>query len=136
MSRCALVQRVIASSIVGSTLWFAACDEKSPTSPSASAVVTFHVGSETFRARVVGPEQIAAAQAARAGGRANIPAGRLAAGPEVNSGWSWHMVDVTFVEVAIELCDGLPSHVEVAGVGYANGQYCPWGARVIDIRNE
>jgi hypothetical protein len=136
MSRRALVQRLIVSLTVGSTLLPAACDEKSPTSPSASAVVTFRVGSETFRARVVGAEQIAAAQAARAGGRANIPAGRLAAGADVNTGWSWHLVDVSFVEVAIELCDGLPSHVEAAGVGYANGQYCPWGAGVIDIRSE
>jgi hypothetical protein len=136
MSRGALVQRLTVSFALGSTLLLSACDEKSPTSPTASAVVTFHVGPETFRARVVGAEQIAAAQAARAGGRANIPAGRLAAGAEVNTGYSWHLVDVTFVEAAIELCDGLPSHVEAAGVVYANGQYCPWGARVIDIRNE
>ena len=52
----------------------------------------------------------------------------FAAGAEVNTGYSWHLVDVTFVEIAIELCDGLPSHVEAAGVGYANGRYCPWGA--------
>jgi hypothetical protein len=136
MSRRALLRRLIASCVVGSTLWLAACDEKSPSSPSASAVVTFRVGPETFRIRVVGPEPIAAAEAARAGGSASIPAGRLVAGAQVNTGWSWHLEDVSFVEVAIELCDGLPSHVEAAGVSYANGRYCPWGARVTDIRGE
>lgn len=135
MSRRALIQRLIASFALGSSLWLSACDD-SPTSPTASAVVTFRVGAETFRARVVGADQVAAAEAARAGGSASIPAGRLEAGAEVNTGWSWHMVDVTFVEAAIELCDGLPSHVEAAGVSYANGRYCPWGASVIDIRGE
>lgn len=135
MSRPALLQSVIASAVLASSLWVAACDE-SPTTPTSSAVVTFRVVSETFRARVVGAEQIAAAEAARAGGPANIPAGRLVAGPDVNRGWSWHLEDITFVEAAIELCDGLPSHVESAGVGYAGGRYCPWGARVIDIQRE
>jgi hypothetical protein len=52
----------------------------------------------------------------------------------VNTGWSWHLVDITFAEAAIEVCDGLPSHVEREGPSFANGQYCPWSARVIDIK--
>jgi hypothetical protein len=43
-------------------------------------------------------------------------------------------VDITFAEAAIEVCDGLPSHVEREGPSFANGQYCPWSARVIDIK--
>jgi hypothetical protein len=52
----------------------------------------------------------------------------------VNSGWSWHLEDVEFVEAAIELCDGRPSDVERAGPGYAGGRYCPCGARVVSIQ--
>jgi hypothetical protein len=40
-------------------------------------------------------------------------------------------------EAAIELCDGLPSYVEenvdefVDGVG----RYCPWAARLVELRD-
>jgi hypothetical protein len=114
----------------------AACDESSPTSPGSSAVVTFRVVRETFRVRLTTAEQIAAAEAARAGGPARIPVGRIRAGADVNVGWSWHLEDVGFAEATIEVCDGLPSHVEAAGVGYANGQYCPWAAEITDIRRQ
>src|SRR5262245_20465106 len=74
--------------------------------PSATAVVTIGVGSETFRLQVVGDRQIAAARAAQEGGRASIPNGRIVAGSGVNQAWSWHLEDVEFVEAVIELCDG------------------------------
>jgi hypothetical protein len=111
-----------------------ACDEASPTRPEGSAIVTVRVVTETFRLRLTTPEQIAAAESARAGGAARIPVGRIRTGTDVNVGWSWHLEDVSFAEATIELCDGLPSHVEAAGVGYANGWYCPWGAEIVDIR--
>ncbi|MGD9905073.1 MAG: hypothetical protein AB7U83_16525 [Vicinamibacterales bacterium] len=111
------------------------CDASSPTAPSGVAVVTFQVVNEQFRVRLTTEDQLRAAQAAQAGGQATIPVGRIVAGAEVNTGWSWHLEDVTFAEVAIEVCDGLPSHVEQAGgPGYALGWYCPWGARVLEIR--
>jgi hypothetical protein len=113
-----------------------ACDEQSPTSPESGAVVTFRVVRETFRVRLTTADQIAAAEAARAGGPARIPIGRIRAGGDVNVGWSWHLEDVSFAEATIELCDGLPSHVEQGGVGYANGWYCPWGAEITDIRRQ
>ncbi|HEY8548849.1 MAG TPA: hypothetical protein VIL35_02740 [Vicinamibacterales bacterium] len=111
----------------------AACDD-SPTEPSGQAVATIRVNDETFRIRLTTPEQIAAAEAARDGGPANIPVGRIRPGTDVNSGWSWHLEDVTFAETAIELCDGVPSMVEREGPSFANGWFCPWGARVIDVR--
>jgi hypothetical protein len=42
-------------------------------------------------------------------------------------------VDVSFVEVATELCDGIPSDVEKAGVNFGGGRFCPWTARVVAI---
>jgi len=104
-----------------------------PTSPSETAVATFGVGGETFRVQLVGERQIEAARAAQGGGSARIPNGRIVPGGGVNSGWSWHLEDLEFVEFAIELCDGRPSDVERQGTRFGGGRFCPWGARVLAI---
>ena len=104
-----------------------------PTSPSDTAVVTFTVAGETFRVQLVGERQIEAARAAQGGGSARIPNGRIVPGVGVNSGWSWHLEDVEFVQMAIELCDGRPSDVERQGTQFGGGRFCPWGARVVAI---
>ncbi len=114
------------------TFVLAGCSD-SPTSPSNPAVVTFGVGAEQFRVQLVDDRQLAAARAAQAGGTARIPNGRIVAATQVNTGWTWHLEDVEFVEVAIELCDGRPSDVEQEGTQFGGGRFCPWTARVMDI---
>jgi hypothetical protein len=109
-----------------------ACDE-TPTAPSSGAVVTFAVAGETFRVALTTGDQVAAARAAQSGGREKIPTGRIVAGAQVNTGWTWHLEDVTFAEVTIELCDGRPSDVERAGVQFGDGRFCPWSATVVRI---
>ena len=109
-----------------------ACGSQSPTSP-AVATATLAVGSETFRVALTTPEQLAAARAAQGGGHARIPNGRIVAGTQVNTGWSWHLEDVAFVEVTIELCDGRPSDVERQGTAFGGGRFCPWSAAVLRI---
>jgi hypothetical protein len=104
-----------------------------PSAPSSSAVVTFLVVGETFRVSLTTADQVAAARAAQNGGRARIPSGRIVSGTQVNVGWSWHLEDVSFAEVAIELCDGRPSDVERAGAQFGGGRYCPWTATVTRI---
>jgi hypothetical protein len=54
--------------------------------------------------------------------------------PGVNTEWSWHIDPATFsfAEVTIEVCDGLPSHVEDETV--TSPEYCPWSAEVIDLQ--
>ncbi len=118
--------------LVLSALSVAACGGN-VTSPSPSAIVTFTVVNETFRVQLTDAASIAAARAAQNGGPNTIPNGRIVAGTQVNTGWSWHLENVEFAAVTIELCDGRPSDVERAGVGYANGRYCPWGAKVMSI---
>jgi hypothetical protein len=54
-------------------------------------------------------------------------------GSQVNEGWSWHLEDVEFAEVAIELCDGRPSDVERDGAQFGGGRFCPWSAQVLSI---
>lgn len=116
-------------------LALAACDSDSPTLPTTGAIVTFEVGDERFRAWLTTPEQIDAARAAQAGGPAQIPNGRIVDGTEVNTGWSWHLADVEFAELTMELCDGRPSEVERAGTQFGGGRYCPWSARVVSIQD-
>jgi hypothetical protein len=110
-----------------------ACIHDTPTSPSRVPVATFAVGTETFRVALTTTDQVAAARAAENGGLARIPVGRIAQGTQVNTGWSWHLEDVTFAEVTIELCDGRPSDVERGGIDFGGGRFCPWTADLIRI---
>ena len=109
-----------------------ACGE-SDTAPSPSRTATIRVADETFRIALTTADQVAAAEAAKAGRGPRIPNGRIVAGTGVNTGWSWHLVDVEFADVTVELCDGRPSDVEKAGPAYGGGRYCPWGATVMAI---
>ena len=103
------------------------------TAPSPTRTATIRVADETFRIALTTADQVAAAEAAKAGRGPRIPNGRIAAGTGVNTGWSWHLVDVEFADVTIELCDGRPSDVEKAGPSYGGGRYCPWGATITAI---
>lgn len=109
------------------------CDDGSPTGPSRGATVTLAVADETFQVWLTSERQIDAARAAQVGGPARIPTGRIVSGTQVNTGWSWHLEDVTFAEVTIELCDGRPSDVERDGTGFGGGRYCPWAATIVAI---
>ncbi len=112
----------------------AGCESDVPTAPTPErAVVTFRVGTEEFRVRLNDDEDVDAAIRAQLGGRARIPNGRIVAGANENTGWSWHLEDVEFVEVAIELCDGRPSDVERDGTQFGGGRFCPWSATVVAI---
>jgi len=130
-TRSAPVRRLILVALLLSIVAAGCAD--GPTSPSDTAVVTFGVAGETFRVQLVGERQIEAARAAQGGGSARIPNGRIVVGVGVNSGWSWHLEDVEFVQVAIEVCDGRPSDVERQGMQFGGGRFCPWSARVLAI---
>ena len=128
-----MLMRVVAVVALAATGGLA-CDD-GPTRPSSEAIVTFSVADERFRVLLTTAGQIAAARAAQSGGRARIPIGRIVTGTQVNAGWSWHLEDVEFAEVTIELCDGRPSDVERSGPAYGGGRYCPWGASVVAIED-
>jgi hypothetical protein len=117
---------------IAACLLAAACGD-SATSPSPARTATIRVADETYRIALTTADQVAAAEAARAGRGPRIPNGRLAAGTGVNTGWSWQVVDVEFADATIELCDGRPSDVEKAGPSYGGGRYCPWGATITAI---
>ena len=103
----------------------AGCD--SPTTPSERALVTFQVSGEQFRVQLSSKDQVDAARRAQQGGAARIPSGRIVLGTRENANWSWHLEDVTFAELTIELCDGRPSDVERGGVQYRRRPLLPLG---------
>lgn len=124
-----LAQAVLVAIVAGG------CSD-SPTSPGQTAIATIAVADERFRVELVGSAQIIAARAAQNGGPASIPNGRIAMGTSVNTGWSWHLEEVEFVESTIELCDGRPSDVEQQGLQFGGRRFCPWNARVISITRD
>ena len=127
------MREMLIAGIVSAALMTTACSDDTPTAPSPGAVVSFNVTGEIFRVALTSADQIAAARAAQNGGLARIPNGRIVAGAQVNSGWTWHLEDVTFADTTIELCDGRPSDVEREGVQFGGGRFCPWTATIIRI---
>ena len=107
-----------------------------PASPSKSAVVTFRVVNETFKVLLTDPATIDVARRVQAGALKRFPNGRIVAGADVNSGYSWHLAEVEMVEASIEVCDGRPSDVERAGTAFGGGRYCPWSATVASIQDQ
>lgn len=103
--------------------------------PSGSVIVTFAVVDEEFRILLTDPDDIAIARQLWAGEEApSIPNGEIVRGETgVNTGWSWHIEpsSVEFADMTIEVCDGLPSHIEDGTL--TTERYCPWGAEVVDI---
>jgi hypothetical protein len=110
----------------------AGCDS-TPTTPSERALVTFQVAGEQFRVQFDNKNQVDAARRAQMGGAARIPNGRIILGTRENVGWSWHLEDVTFAELTIEVCDGRPSDVERSGTQFGAGRFCPWTSTIVSI---
>jgi hypothetical protein len=142
------IRRVIA--VLATALVVGACAAGTPSSPptsepsataggpiAAPAVVTFEVAEQgTFKVELLTQALVDHALALQAGttedGR--IPLGTIEAGDDgVNAPWTWHLDPATFefVDMAIEVCDGLPSYVEDKTL--TSPTYCPWSATVIDV---
>lgn len=110
-----------------------ACGSSNPAAPSGAATAVIRVSGETFRVLLTTAAQIQAARAAQQGGPARISNGRIVMGAQVNLGYSWHLEDVEFAEVTIEVCDGRPSDVQRDGPAFGGGRFCPWGAQVLSV---
>lgn len=110
-----------------------------PGSGGAGVVATFRVAdAEEYRILLTDPEDIAIAGRLLAGDPGEtrrIPNGVIVRGGDgdVNTGYSWHIdpATVEFAELTIEVCDGLPSHVEDGSL--TGDRFCPWFAEVIDL---
>lgn len=98
-------------------------------------VATFQVVDEQYKIELATPELVEHAQALLDGEAvATIPNGIVVRDdPGPNGPWSWHIDPATleFADMTIEVCDGLPSHVEEGVV--TSDRYCPWSAEIISI---
>lgn len=105
-------------------------------------LATFRVEGDTFRLWTTNPTTITDLFALQAGkSQANIPNGPLlpGAGPgDHNHPWSWHLdpEGTEMAENTVEVCSGTPSYVEETLADWlALGQYCPWGAVLVKLRD-
>ena len=107
------------------------------------ALATFEVGGERFRLWTTNPQTIHDLHELQQGtSTANIPNGRILRGPgraRHNAPYHWHLdpQDITLTEVAIEVCDGLPSYVEENVDEFVErvGRYCPWAAQLVELQD-
>ena len=127
--------RGIALAILCAPLALAACGGGGASDDAnAPIVVTFEVIDERFKALLTDPADITTARRLLAGEDVpSIPNGRVLRETGVNEGYTWSLDpnDIEFAEVTIEVCDGLPSDVELGVV--TGDRYCPWSAAVIGI---
>ena len=108
---------------------------------SGGILVTFDVNGEMYRIFIKNEETIEQVFAVQRGeSQATIPSGKLSKGSVwYNGPWSWHIdsEDIHMADVTMELCDGIPSHVE-ADLDYwvnAVGRFCPWNATIVQIED-
>lgn len=107
------------------------------------ALATFEVGGERFRVWTTNPQTVRDLhELQRGASKASIPSGRILRGPgrgRHNAPYRWHLdpQDMFMVEVAIELCDALPSYVQENMDEFVGkvGRYCPWSAKLIELRD-
>jgi hypothetical protein len=121
------------------TLLIAGCT--SPASPDLEGgiLATFDVQGEEYSIFITNEDTIDDVFALEAGtSNATIPSGKLLRGQvSYNKPWSWHIdsEDIVMAEITIELCSGLPSHVE-ENLDYwvdTVGRFCPWSAELVEI---
>ena len=131
-----IAARRISTLVIAAPLLIGACGGGGSSSPAADApvVVTFEVVDERYKVLLTEPADIDTARRLLAGEDVpSIPNGRVVRETGVNEGYSWSIDpnDIEFGDVTIEVCDGLPSDVEMAIV--TGERYCPWSATVIGI---
>jgi hypothetical protein len=135
-ARLSLVHLVAATSAVAA--FCVACQQSdNPAAPHEDAVFVARVAqTQTFQFSTRDPRVIAEAEARIGRGGGRVLSGRLVSGNgAVNAPFRWHLDpdEVHFADAAIELCDGLPSHVE-GNLEYwltRVGRYCPWQVEVV-----
>jgi hypothetical protein len=114
-----------------------------PDALKGGVLATFEVEGERFRVWTTNPQTIHDLHELQQGtSTANIPNGRILRGPgraRHNAPYHWHLdpQDIAMAEVAIELCDALPSYVEENVDEFVErvGRYCPWVAKLVELRD-
>ena len=109
------------------------------TMPDGSVIAEFETDDgETYHVRLDGTAAEQARSAWEAGERPGIPNGLIQPGDGgVNTRHDWHVVEVEFADMAMEVCDGTVSYVDDLGyeefVQQHGDRFCPWGAELVDL---
>jgi hypothetical protein len=93
---------------------------------------------QTYRILLTGEAAAQARAAFAAGEYAGIPNGLIHPGDGgVNIGHDWHVTDVEFADMTIEVCDGTVSYIDDLGydefVSQHGDRFCPWSAELVDL---
>jgi glucose/arabinose dehydrogenase len=107
---------------------------------TGGALINFGIVNESLTVWVTNGPFIDRAKELLATGARQIPIfGTLLDGRACDPQWTWHAdpQNVSFADAAIELCDGLPSHIEANKTYWLEtvGSYCPWSAVVTAVDN-
>ncbi len=110
-----------------------ACDER-----SGGALIDFEIAGETLRVWIENDAFIDEALMLLDSGESRIPVfNTLLNGQDCDAQWTWHPdpQNVEFADFTIELCDGLPSHIEADKSYWFDTvtTYCPWSAMVTAV---
>jgi glucose/arabinose dehydrogenase len=105
---------------------------------AGGAFVRFDISGQSLTVWVTNAEFIDTATALLASGKRKVPIfNTLLDGTDCDPQWTWHVdpADVVFADAAIELCDGVPSHIEANKDYWINtvGAFCPWSAVVAAV---
>ncbi len=127
---------VMAAAALASYYIFLVVGNGAPERPFTGRYFLVDVQGERFVMLIKDKEVVRLAEERMAGLNNMFPSGKLARGDGgFNRPWSWHLVPETVImaEVSIELCDGLPSHVESELDYWVDtvGRFCPWSAVII-----
>jgi hypothetical protein len=109
--------------------------------PDGGVLGTFQLENQYFWVSIANPVGIEQAIDAWQGrSRASIPIGRLVCQPiPWNCGWSWYLDPQTagVSETAVELCDGGPPLSQADCLAFSRNSewFCPWGAKLVALRD-
>jgi hemolysin type calcium-binding protein len=119
------------------------CEVDGPKALKGGVLATFEVSGERFRVWVRNPQTIRDLYRLKKGlSTASIPNGRILRGPgraahNVPYGWHLDPQDISMADFTTEVCDARPSYVEENLGEFVDtvGRYCPWDARLVELRN-
>ncbi len=101
-------------------------------------IAEFRTPDGNFKVLLTGAAAEQARAAHESGTQPGIPNGRILRGDGgVNLGHDWHLVEVEFADMTIEVCDGTAAYIDSIGydawVAGAGDRYCPWGAELVAL---
>lgn len=101
------------------------------------ALITFNIAGETMTAWFTNTSFIDEALALETSGAMRTAMFQLVDGRDCDAQWSWHVdpLNAKFSDLAMELCDGLPSFVEKDKDYWLHnvGSFCPWHTQVARV---